>query len=67
MSTKQSAPMVTMSPDQNGTISWAEALRLAIDNYLLQEFVNEYQNFLIHDRVDYGELMAFLIYKNPQV
>jgi hypothetical protein len=47
--------------DQNGTVSYSEALRIAIENYQLPEFVNEYNEFLISDRIDYGDLMVFLI------
>ena len=57
--------MLNITADQNGTISWVEALRLVNEtaagkrNYLIRDFLQSDYAGMRQERIDLGELEAW--------
>ncbi len=62
--------MLNITADLNGTISWTDALRLVNEtaadqrNYLIRDFLQSAYAKLRGERIDLGELNAWIIENN---
>ena len=63
-------PMLNITADLNGTISWVEALRLVNEtaadqrNYLIRDFLQSAYATMRQERIDLGELNVWIIENN---
>jgi hypothetical protein len=62
--------MLNITADQNGTISWVDALRLVNEsaadqrNFLIRDFLQSAYAGLRGERIDLGELNAWITENN---